>query len=82
MHDDIERWTIQNGCTDQMTGRQKQVLGLLAHGYTNARIGSELGISLDGAKWHVGEVLGTLGFDSRTEAARWLRCQIHGRFAA
>ena len=78
MHHEVERWSTQNTCTNRLTGRQKQVLGLLVHGYTNARIGSELGISVDGAKWHVGELLGLLGVDSRTEAARWLRAVANG----
>ena len=57
----------------RVTPRQEQVLHLLARGYTNARIGQELGISMDGAKWHVGEVLGSLGVRSRTEAGHLWR---------
>ena len=51
------------------TARQRQVLDLLARGRTNPEIADELGISLDGAKWHVREIIGTLGVDSREEAA-------------
>ncbi|HXU23370.1 MAG TPA: helix-turn-helix transcriptional regulator, partial [Tepidiformaceae bacterium] len=51
------------------TARQRQVLDLLARGRTNPEIAEELGISLDGAKWHVREIIGTLGVDSREEAA-------------
>lgn len=56
-----------------VTPRQLEVLNLVARGYTNARIGYELGITLDGAKWHVGEALGALGLTSRVEAAHWWR---------
>ena len=56
-----------------VTQRQWQVLDLLARGYTNARIGQELGISIDGAKWHVGEVLGSFGVGSRVEAGHLWR---------
>jgi len=49
------------------------VLELLAAGRTNAQVAETLGISLDGAKWHVGEILGRLGAGSRGEAARWWR---------
>ena len=59
--------------TCKVTPRQREVLGLVARGYTNARIGEELGITLDGAKWHVGEALGALGLSSRVEAGRWWR---------
>ena len=63
--------TSSTGCA--VTRRQQEVLSLVARGYTNARIGEELGITLDGAKWHVGEALGALGLTSRVEAGRWWR---------
>lgn len=52
-----------------LTARQREVLGLLARGYTNPQIGEALGISLDGAKWHVAEIMARLGVDSREDAA-------------
>lgn len=55
------------------TPRQKQVLDLLMKRYTNGQIGQELGISLDGAKWHVSEIISILGVDSREEAADYWR---------
>ncbi|MGE5595278.1 MAG: LuxR C-terminal-related transcriptional regulator [Hyphomicrobiales bacterium] len=55
------------------TPRQREVLDLLARRYTNAQIGQALGISLDGAKWHVSEIIGILGVDSREEAADYWR---------
>ena len=55
----------------ELSPRQREVLELVAKGYTNGQIAEALRISLDGAKWHVGELLGALGVDSRHEAARW-----------
>lgn len=55
--------------------RQKQVLDLLAKRRTNGQIAEELGISLDGAKYHVSEVITKLDVDSREEAAEWWRQQ-------
>jgi len=55
------------------TPRQRQVLDLMARGYTNGQIGEALGISLDGAKWHVSEVMGKLGVNSREAAAAYWR---------
>jgi DNA-binding CsgD family transcriptional regulator len=55
----------------ELTERQREVLRLVADGYTNGEIAERLGISLDGAKWHVREILGKLGVDSREEAAEW-----------
>lgn len=57
------------------TPRQRQVLDLLVRGYTNGQIAEELGISLDGAKWHVSEIITRLGVDSRDEAAEYWRHQ-------
>lgn len=58
-----------------LTPRQREVLDLLARGYTNPRVADALGISLDGAKWHVREILDELQVDSREEAAAYWRAQ-------
>ena len=39
----------------QLTQRQKQVLDLIVAGRTNGEIATELGMTLDGAKWNVSE---------------------------
>jgi DNA-binding CsgD family transcriptional regulator len=56
---------------DVLTPRQRQVLALLREGLSNEQIAERLGISLDGAKFHVSEILGRLGVGSRNEAAGW-----------
>jgi DNA-binding CsgD family transcriptional regulator len=58
---------------EQITPRQREVLDLLAANRTNFEIAQELGISLDGAKWHVREVLARLGVDSREQAGEYWR---------
>jgi DNA-binding CsgD family transcriptional regulator len=62
LHEDF-RWTP----------RQRQVLDLLAARHTNGEIATALGISLDGAKWHVSEVMTKLGTNSRDQAAEYWR---------
>jgi DNA-binding CsgD family transcriptional regulator/dipeptidyl aminopeptidase/acylaminoacyl peptidase len=57
----------------EWTPRQREVLDLLARGYTNPQIAVALGVTLDGAKWHVREVLTKLGASNREEAAEWWR---------
>jgi len=57
----------------ELTERQRQVLRLIAAGKTNAEIGEALSISLDGAKWHVSEILARLDVATREEAAEWWR---------
>ena len=66
----------------EFTRRQREVLRLLAAGKTNPEIGEALGISLDGAKWHVSEILGKLDVATREEAAEWWQAhdRLHSRF--
>ena len=52
----------------ELTVRQREVLRLIARGKTNFEIANELGISLDGAKWHIREIMAKLGCDSREDA--------------
>jgi DNA-binding CsgD family transcriptional regulator len=52
-----------------LSERQREVLALIAKGHTNSEIAEQLGISLDGVKWHVREILSRLGVESREEAA-------------
>lgn len=54
-----------------LTPRQREVLELVREGLTNPQIGERLGISTDGAKWHVKEILWKLDVPSREEAAEW-----------
>jgi DNA-binding NarL/FixJ family response regulator len=52
-----------------LTAREREVLTLLAEGYTNRRIAHDLFISESTAGVHVSNILGKLGVASRTEAA-------------
>jgi NarL family two-component system response regulator LiaR len=54
---------------DQLTGREREVLALIAQGRANKRIALELGISEKTVKAHVGHVLAKLGVADRTQAA-------------
>jgi DNA-binding CsgD family transcriptional regulator len=56
-----------------LTPRQRQVLDRIARGHTNAEIAADLDLTLDGAKWHVSEILSKLALDSREEAAEYWR---------
>ena len=66
--------TISAGTTipdeiDGLTGREREVLELIALGRSNKRIALELGISEKTVKTHVGHVLAKLGVSDRTQAA-------------
>lgn len=54
---------------DALTGREEQVLRLLARGQCNKSIARDLGIALGTVKTHVKGIMAKLGAASRTEAA-------------
>jgi DNA-binding NarL/FixJ family response regulator len=54
---------------EHLTGREREVLALIARGRSNKRIAFELGISEKTVKTHVGHVLAKLGVTDRTQAA-------------
>lgn len=54
-----------------LTPRQQEVLEHVRQGKTNQEIASEMGISPDGVKWHVSEILQRTGARRRREAAEW-----------
>jgi DNA-binding CsgD family transcriptional regulator len=56
---------------DALTPRQCEVLDLVVAGKTNPEIAEKLGITLDGAKFHIREILSKLEVHSREEAAEW-----------
>ena len=55
---------------EQLTPRERQVLGLLAEGLPNKAIATRLGISDQTVKFHVAAISGKLGASNRTEAVR------------
>lgn len=66
---------------EALSERQRQVLEGVAAGKSNGVIAGELGITLDGVKWHVSELLGETGLASRQELAEWYRRQTPARAA-
>jgi len=56
---------------DILTPREWEVLDLLRQRLTNEQIAERLGITLDGAKYHVSEILSKLGVGTREDAAAW-----------
>jgi DNA-binding CsgD family transcriptional regulator len=58
-----------------LSPRQREVLDLIARGRTNPEIADALGVSLDGAKYHVREILAKLDVESREEAVMFWRSQ-------
>jgi DNA-binding CsgD family transcriptional regulator len=65
--------TVDHEPPEGWTERQRQVLDLIVKGKSNGEIAEALGLSLDGVKWHMREILSKLGVESRTEAAEYWR---------
>jgi DNA-binding NarL/FixJ family response regulator len=60
--------SVDNAFSEHLTGREIEVLRLVANGRSNKQIASLLHISGHTAKFHVSSVLAKLGASSRTEA--------------
>jgi DNA-binding NarL/FixJ family response regulator len=54
---------------EQLTPREREVLRLIADGFSNKRIARELGVAEKTVKTHVGHVLAKLELTDRTQAA-------------
>ena len=60
-------------CREQLTYREKEILGYLGEGLSNADIGQRLSISQNTVKVHVHNLLEKLQMKSRREAGRFAR---------
>ena len=60
----------EDGFDEPLTGREVQVLELLAEGLPNKAIAARLGISDQTVKFHVSSISGKLGAKNRTDAVR------------
>ncbi|MGH3442053.1 MAG: response regulator [Nitriliruptorales bacterium] len=56
---------------DQLTAREREVLRLIARGYTYREVGGELYITVKTVESHVSSVLRKLQLSNRHELARW-----------
>jgi DNA-binding NarL/FixJ family response regulator len=61
---------------EELSEREREVLGLVARGLPNKLIARELGVSDKTVKAHLTSVFRTIGVDDRTQAALW--AQRHG----
>ncbi|TDP49307.1 LuxR C-terminal-related transcriptional regulator [Zavarzinia compransoris] len=57
----------------QLTGREREVLGCMAEGLTNKEIAVALAITPETVKWYVKQIFVKLGANTRTQAVRQAR---------
>ena len=55
--------------------REHAVMESVARGCTNRQIAAELTLSERTVEWHVANILGKLGLDSRSQVAAWAAMQ-------
>ncbi|MDV7352165.1 LuxR C-terminal-related transcriptional regulator [Rhodococcus oxybenzonivorans] len=63
--------SAKSGSNGDLTAREQQVAGLVAHGMTNREIAEKLVISPRTAQGHVEHILAKLRFTSRAQIAAW-----------
>ena len=56
---------------EDLTRREREILGFVADGMTNARIGRELWVTEQTVKFHLSNLYRKLGVSNRTEASRF-----------
>jgi DNA-binding CsgD family transcriptional regulator len=61
-----EGWHTDTAASD-LSERQRRVLELLASGRTNFETAEERGVSLEGARYHVREIMAKFGVESRED---------------
>ena len=60
-----------SGAAEQLSRREREILGFVSDGMTNARIGRELWVTEQTVKFHLSNVYRKLGVSNRTEASRF-----------
>jgi DNA-binding NarL/FixJ family response regulator len=66
----VARVSRQDGAVERLTGRQRQVLALIAEGRTNAAIAERLGVSERGVVAHISNIYTELGLPDGADSHR------------
>jgi DNA-binding CsgD family transcriptional regulator len=67
----LDGMPFQPSASNALSGRELEVLRLLAQGLSKPQIGNALGISENTVKRHVSNIFDKLGVNDRTQAALW-----------
>jgi DNA-binding NarL/FixJ family response regulator len=74
--------TVDRGQPLELTGRERDVLRLVAMGLANKQIASRLGIGVGTVKTHLSSVFQRIGVTDRTSAALWARAHLDASAAS
>jgi predicted ATPase/DNA-binding CsgD family transcriptional regulator len=68
---DVPQVVLVNGCLEELTRREREVIELAVRGWSNRQIANELVISERTAEGHIHNILGKLQLESRSQLAAW-----------
>jgi predicted ATPase/DNA-binding CsgD family transcriptional regulator len=68
---DCPAQVVVNGCLEEFTRREREVIELAVRGWSNRQIANELVISERTAEGHIHNILSKLQLDSRSQLAAW-----------
>ncbi len=66
--DDVEQLLAANTVTPELSPRQREILESITHGFSNADIALQLGISSESVKTHMAKLFAKIGAANRAEA--------------
>ncbi len=76
-----ENWQpVADAAALELTGREREILRLVAEGHSNAKLAKMLWVTEQTVKFHLSNVYRKLNVSNRTEASRW--AQLHGLLPA
>ena len=69
--------TLRGQGLQQLTGREREVMGRVAEGYTNAQVAEELGLGIKSVETYRSRLMEKLGLTSRADLVRFaLECGV------
>ena len=65
----FQNQTTEAAAVEKLSAREREVLELVVHGFSNKEIAERLSVTVEGVRWHLKHIYNKLHVHSRTEAA-------------